>query len=94
MAELSRRGGITKSQLSKVVAGDRRPGPGTCRAIARAFHLPMEDVFHRAGLLPRSRRVNDYEEELWHYYSQLNEDDQQRLLLIARALYGSEQEKR
>ena len=51
--ELARRAGITHAAISHVLNGSRQPGSGFCTAIARALQLPAEEVFRRAGLLPR-----------------------------------------
>lgn len=86
-AELARRANIDLSHLLRIMSGERNPGPNTGRAIARAFHLPAEEVFRHAGILPRSRKHPEGLEELQHYYKNLSEEDRERLLLFARALY-------
>lgn len=50
-ADVARQGGISKSMISRVVSGQNRPGPDFCKAVARAFRVPDEQVFRRAGLL-------------------------------------------
>ncbi len=51
-SELARRAGLVPSAVSQVIAGNRGTGPEFCRSVARAFHLPPELVFRKAGLLP------------------------------------------
>ena len=85
MAELARRGGITRSQISKLMSGERNPGPNTCSAIARAFHIPAEEVFRRAGVLPKSRKGSEGADELLFHYQNMGEEARQYLLKIARA---------
>lgn len=92
-SELARRGGIARSQVSRLMSGERRPGPTTCRAIARAFHMPVEEVFRRAGVLPRNRKVPAELEELQHYFLELGTEDQQRVLIIVRALHETHSTK-
>ena len=90
MAELSRRSGVHTSTLSLIMSEERKPGPTTCRAIARAFHLPVEDVFRHANLLPKSKKLPESAEELLFYYNDLPEDEQKRVLIIVRALYEAQ----
>ena len=51
-SELARRAGLVPSAVSQVIAGNRGTGPEFCRSVARAFGLPAETVFRKAGLLP------------------------------------------
>ena len=51
-SELARRAGLVPSAVSQVIAGNRGTGPEFCRSVARAFNLPPEMVFRKAGLLP------------------------------------------
>jgi transcriptional regulator with XRE-family HTH domain len=51
-SELARRAGLVPSAVSQVIAGNRGTGPEFCRSVARAFNLPAELVFRKAGLLP------------------------------------------
>jgi transcriptional regulator with XRE-family HTH domain len=51
-AELVRRGGLSDSQMSRVMNGTRGPGIDFLRGIATAFQIPLDTVFRRAGWLP------------------------------------------
>ena len=51
-AELAHAAGLYSATLSRILNGDRQPGPDVCLAIAKAFELPPESVFRMAGLLP------------------------------------------
>jgi transcriptional regulator with XRE-family HTH domain len=51
-SDLSRASGISHSAISLVLSGDRGIGPDFCNGIARAFRIPPEEVFRRAGILP------------------------------------------
>ncbi len=85
-SELARRGSINLSHLQRVLAGERKPGPNTCSGIARALHIPVEEVFRRAGVLPKSRRISTKLEELQFHFNNLSEEDQERVLIFVRAL--------
>lgn len=49
--------GIDSSTLDKIVSGISRPGSRTCAALAKAFAVDEEEVFQRAGLLPKRKRL-------------------------------------
>lgn len=88
-AELARQSHITPGQISHLLAGDRSAGPNACRKLARVFHLPPEEVFRRAGLLPRASESSEEFERLTHYFRLMKPSDQKRLIMIARTFAES-----
>jgi len=86
-AELARRSGNTTAQISRVMTGEQHPGPTVARKIARALHVPAEEVFRRAGLLPTTPKQPEGTEELVYHYASLSDEDRKRLLIIARSLH-------
>jgi transcriptional regulator with XRE-family HTH domain len=54
-SEAARRGGISSQMINAVVNRQANPGLEFCRGIARAFRVPLEDVFRLAGILPEKR---------------------------------------
>jgi transcriptional regulator with XRE-family HTH domain len=50
-ADVAKRGGISKSMISRVVSGQSQPGIEFCKAVATAFDVSDEEVFRRAGIL-------------------------------------------
>ena len=50
-ADLARRTGISKTQISNVLSGVRQAGPEFCIAVARAFGISREEVFQVRGWL-------------------------------------------
>ena len=82
-ADLARAAHLDSAVISNLINERRGPGEDTCRAIARAFHLPPEQVFRAAGILPPSH--NDIDEELEYLYSLLDESDKARIIDIMRA---------
>jgi len=59
-ADIAKRGHISNSSISKVINDQSRPGIDFCRAVARAFNLPDDQVMRRAGLLdPLPPEVED-----------------------------------
>jgi transcriptional regulator with XRE-family HTH domain len=51
-ADLARAAGISTGSLSQIYSGARNPGPDIASAIAKAFGIPPDVVFRKAGLLP------------------------------------------
>lgn len=83
-AELSRRSNTTTALISRILSGERLPGAVVARRLARALHLPPEEVFRHAGLLPRVSPQPAGVEELVFLFTAMHEDDRQRLLAVAR----------
>lgn len=80
-SEAARRGAISSQMVNAVVNGQANPGLDFCKGIARAFKLPLDDVFRLAGILPtppapppqtRERRIvynvntDELVLDLWH----------------------------
>jgi len=85
-AELARRTGITTAHISRIVSGTRRAGHKSCIAIAQALHIPPEEVFQRAGLLPVKPKIDPLVEQIAHIAGKLPEERQRLLLNIARTM--------
>ena len=85
--EVGRLGGISHARISQVIAGEA-PGKRFCRAIARAFRIPPEEVFRRAGILEPLPPTEEELELLRYLFNNLSEEDQRRVLAIARAFAG------
>jgi transcriptional regulator with XRE-family HTH domain len=52
-SQLAAQAGLSPSIVSMVISSrERKPGVKFCRGIARAFKLPPEIVFRKAGILP------------------------------------------
>lgn len=90
-AELARRSQTTTALISRMLAGERLPGAVVARRLARALRLAPEDVFRRAGILPRAGAQPPGLEEISFLYTEMNEDDRQRLLAVARAFCALEE---
>jgi transcriptional regulator with XRE-family HTH domain len=84
-ADLARRSGLNPSTLSMVHNHKRRAGVDTCRAIAKAMHLPEADVLRAAGLMAPERDADPVIGELLELAAKLPADDRQDLIDLARA---------
>ena len=49
-SEAARRGGVSASMFDKVINGQAKPGINFCRGVAKAFNLPVIEVFRQAGI--------------------------------------------
>jgi transcriptional regulator with XRE-family HTH domain len=99
-SEAARRGSISPSAMDKVIGGFANPGIDFCRGVARAFGLPLEEVFRLAGILPpkpsfnlRDRKLvyhvgNNLDERLAVAFSRLAMADQELVITMAERLAG------
>jgi len=85
-AELARRARLATSTVTRIMNGERSPGPDFCRSVARALNLPPETVFRKAGLLPQKPDTDPEIEEALHLLSQLPGPVRKLVLLQIRAL--------
>lgn len=94
--EAARRGGISDSMFSKVINGYANPGLDFCRGVSRAFGMPLEDVFRRAGILPTSLNDhrptynigNNLSERMARAFGRLGVADQELVVSVAERLAG------
>lgn len=82
-ADLARASNITRTAISRYVNG-RTPNEEALRKIARAFRLPPEDVFRKAGLLPPATQENAQLKELAYLATQLPDGELDDLIAYAR----------
>lgn len=78
--------GLSNAAISKRARELLPPTDTTCRAIAQAFRLPLENVFRRAGLLPSPPTRDDNFEAALFLFRQLSEEDQEKMLAFIRTL--------
>lgn len=64
LAETARRAGLSKSTLTLAMYG-HRPRVQTCRALADALGLPVEQVLRAAGHLEQTEEGFEIPAELW-----------------------------
>jgi transcriptional regulator with XRE-family HTH domain len=91
--ELTRRGGISSGAISKIMSGERKPGPDVCNAIAKALKIRPEIVFRSAGLLPHLPDDDPLTAEAEYLLSQLPEDKRQQAIDFIRFLAGEGDKK-
>lgn len=84
-AALAKRGGFSKSVISKARAGNI-PGWEACKSIAAGLNLPAEIVLRAAGHLPQIPQPDQQQQELDHLYRQAMPEIRRNILGYLRYL--------
>jgi transcriptional regulator with XRE-family HTH domain len=87
-SEAARRGEMSSQMVNALVNGQSNPGLDSCQGIARAFKMPLEDVFRLAGILPAQPKDRPVRERVRVVY-EVNGDD--LVLQLWRALSPEDQ---
>jgi transcriptional regulator with XRE-family HTH domain len=74
-ADLVRLTNLDSAVISNLINGKRKSGENTARAIARAFNLPPEFVFEKAGLLPPKPELSPIKRKLAHVANDMPDSD-------------------
>ncbi|HEY3311327.1 MAG TPA: helix-turn-helix transcriptional regulator [Anaerolineales bacterium] len=90
--ELASRAGITKGAVSHIFSHTRHPGTLVLKAIAKALHLPPEEVFRRAGVLDTEPDPGETPRlgEWIQIFRDADESTREQMLENARALTDGE----
>jgi transcriptional regulator with XRE-family HTH domain len=83
-ADLARASGLTRPAISNYING-RTPDEAALVKIAKAFKLPRELVFEKAGLLLPKPEDDPIINEIMHLARNLPPEDVQDLIDLARA---------
>ena len=79
-ADLARKSGLDTSLVSNILSGRRNIGVTSANAIAKAFKIPPEIIFRKAGLLPEVLDSSERLEELIYLYNLMPEEYQKDLI--------------
>lgn len=85
-ADVARRGGISRSTISKIISGQSQPGPDFCKAVSRAFGIRDEFVFRKAGLLEPVPPAVEEEKEAVCLLRSFSQQARDTAMTILRAL--------
>jgi transcriptional regulator with XRE-family HTH domain len=85
-SELARRAGLAAATVSLVISEKRQPGWDFCAGVSRAFGLPANEVFRRAGLLPAIPPEIAEEKEVLHILRTLPTQTRTAALAMLRGL--------
>ncbi len=86
MRELSRRAGISHTQIADVVNSRANPGADFCIAVARALGEQPEKMLRLAGILPPLPPAVEEENEILQIVRHLSPVQRQAALAILRSL--------
>lgn len=93
-SDLARSAVLNRAVINKLLNGQSNPSPATLEAIAKAFRMPTESVYRRAGLLPEIPEHESSLEELMHHIRQLRSPKRRATaLVLIKALISEEQEE-
>lgn len=87
MREFARRGEISHTSVSNVLAGKTDPTADFCLGVARALKLKPDYVLRKSGHLPPAPDTDDPKvSEAMTLFSKLPAHEQERFLLFMRAI--------
>jgi len=84
-SELARVSGLTRQAISYYLSDkSKQPDEFALQRIAKAFSIPIEQVYRAAGLLPPAINMSDELETIIHEVEKLNKQDQAEILAFIR----------
>ena len=72
-AEFARQSKLSPAQITRLLNGERGVGESALNAIARAFKLPADLVFEKAGKLPAKSDLSPKKREFLHMLEQVDD---------------------
>jgi len=93
-ADITKRSGLSPSQVSKILNRESPAGQKALDSFARALNLPVDDLYRRAGILPMKPNDDETVSEITHISHALSEENRQDVRDYARLrLQKQEREK-
>lgn len=83
-AELAEKMGMSATQVTRVLNREQLPGIDFCVGIGKAFDLPLETVFRRAGILPKNGDVDEITKAIIYESELAPIDDREEILEFAK----------
>jgi len=84
--ETAQKAKLSRTTISDFLAGTAPIGFEACNKLAKAFNVYPPEVFRIAGLIPAIPEKDAKTETLVFRFSQLNNEDQQTILDLAKFL--------
>lgn len=84
-ADITKRSGLSPSQVSKILNRESPPGKKAIDNFAIALRLPVDDLYRRAGILPVKPSDDETVSEITHIYHNLTDENREDLLDYARS---------
>ena len=83
-ADITRATGLDSGVLSNLINNKRFPSVDTCKSLAKAMGIPLEEVYRAAGILPKKPDVDAVSEAILHLVLSLPKEDKEDVLEYAR----------
>lgn len=83
-ADITKRTGLSASQVSKVLNRESPAGAKAIECFAQALSLPIDVLYQHAGILPKPLRHDEKRQELVHLYEMMNDDNKEDQIAYAR----------
>ena len=84
--EAARNMELSHPTISSMVTYGEQPSFYTCRALAKAFDVPVEEILRLAGLLPKPASWSPERDEWNHLFDQVPDDQRETLIAMAKTL--------
>jgi transcriptional regulator with XRE-family HTH domain len=92
-ADVTRATGLDSGVLSNIINNRRMPSVDTCKALAKAMNIPLEEVYRAADILPQKPSVDAISEAVLHIVLSLPTEDRKDILEYARLRHKLATEK-
>lgn len=83
-ADITKRTGLSASQVPKILNRESPAGKKALKCFAQALNLPIDLLYRKAKILPDMNKEDETVSELKHIYFTLNHDGQENLIEYAR----------
>jgi hypothetical protein len=84
--QVEERAGCPRGRIGNAYSAKREPTALVCDSIAAGLGQNKRVVFRQAGFLPPTPTIDEQKEEILYYFDQMTPDNQETLLVLARAL--------
>jgi len=82
--DITKRGGLSPSQVSKILNRESPAGPKAIEKFAIALNLPVDLLYQYAGLFTKPIDLDEKREELLHLFSQMSDENREDTVDYAR----------
>lgn len=83
-ADITKRTGLSASQVSKVLNRESPAGIKAIECFAQALGLPVDILFQYAGMLPKPLNHDEKRQELIHLYETMDNENREDVIDYAR----------
>jgi hypothetical protein len=76
--------GMSSAVSSNIINGKRQPAVESCKIIAKALNIPLEEVYRAAEILPPKPDIDPISEKIMNLLLDLQREDKEDILEYAR----------